>query len=157
MGALDAALRAINSEQSRSKRRIQGVAVLQYVAPIVIAAVFIALVSFIAEPARQRLMAVMIGGAGAAYLSAFGMGYWEFGFTATVTYCAYRGLTSYGFIGVGWLLHTGWDILHHVTGSPLLPFSATSSLGCAVCDPVIALWCFVGAPSLSEFLRGTTR
>jgi len=102
-------------------------------------------------------MAVMIGGAGAAYLSAFGMGYWEFGFTATVTYCAYRGLTSYGFIGVGWLLHTGWDILHHVAGSPLLPFSATSSLGCAVCDPVIALWCFVGAPSLSEFLRVTTR
>jgi hypothetical protein len=35
-----------------------------------------------------------------------------------VTYCAYRGLSSYGFIGVGWLLHTGWDALHHLYENP---------------------------------------
>ncbi len=123
-------------------------AVLQYVAPVLIGGIFVGLAGLIEEPARQKFMAVMIAGAGAAYLSAFGMGYWEFGFTAVVTYCAYRGLTSYGFISLGWLLHTAWDIAHHILGSPLLPFSGTSSLGCAICDPVIALWCFMGAPSL---------
>lgn len=128
-------------------------AVLQFIAPILIAGVFIAVVSYIKEPARQKFMAVMLAGAGAAYLSAFGMGYWEFAFTTAVTYCAYRGLTSYAFIGFGWLLHTGWDVLHHVAGRPLLPFSATSSLGCAICDPVIALWCFAGAVSLTEILN----
>jgi len=49
------------------------------------------------------------------------------------------------------LLHTGWDVIHHFYGNPIVPFVAKSSLGCAICDPVIALWCFVGAPSL---LRG---
>ena len=130
-------------------------ALLLYVAPVLIAGMFIALASLIREPARQRFMAVVVAGAGAAYLSAFGLGYWEFAFTAAVTYCAYRGLDSYSFIGAGWLLHTGWDILHHLSGSPLLPFSAASSLGCAICDPVIALWCFAGAPSL--FRRGQPR
>ena len=88
----------------------------------------------------------MVAGAGAAYLSAFGLGPWEFAFTMAMTHCAFRGLTSYGWIGVGWLLHTAWDVVHHLHGSPMLPFSVTSSLGCAICDPVIAVWCFAGAP-----------
>lgn len=125
---------------------------LQYLAPLLIAGIFVALVSCIREPARQKFMSVMIAGAGAAYLSGFGMGYWEFVFTSVVTYCAFRGLTSYTFIGFGWLLHTGWDLVHHVSGQPLLPFSAVSSLGCAICDPIIAVWCFTGAPSLSRIL-----
>ena len=118
--------------------------VLRFIAPTAIGAIFVALASLLPEPARKKFMAVMIAGAGAAYLSGFGMGFWEFGFTTAVTYCAFRGLTSYNFVGLGWLLHTGWDIVHHLSGSPLLPFSATSSLGCAICDPVIALWCFAG-------------
>jgi hypothetical protein len=65
-----------------------------------------------------------------------------------VTFLAYRGLKSYPVIGVGWLLHTGWDVLHHLYGNPIVPFVATSSLGCAICDPVIAAWCFAGAPSI---------
>src|SRR5215471_19312594 len=101
---------------------------VQYIAPVVIAGIFIVLASRIREPARQKFMAVMLAGAGAAYLSAFGVRYWEFVFTAAVTYCAYRGLASYSFIGLGWLLHTGWDVVHDLSGSPLLPFSATSSL-----------------------------
>lgn len=120
---------------------------IQYLAPVAIALVFIGLASLIAEPARQKFMAVMLAGAGAAYLSAFGMGGWEFAFTTAVTYCSFRGLKSYSWIGVGWLLHTAWDVVHHLHGSPLLPFAAMSSLGCAICDPVIALWCFAGAPS----------
>lgn len=130
-----------------------------YTSPVLVAGIFIALTSMIREPARRKFMAVMLAGAGAAYLSAFGMGFWEFAFTAAVTWCAFRGLGSYRFIGAGWFLHTGWDIVHHLSGSPLLPFSATSSLGCAICDPVIALWCFAGAPSILSNrieLTGTT-
>src|SRR5262245_24232304 len=94
-------------------------------------------------------MAMMIAGAGAAYLNG-GFGVWEFVFTAVVTFCAYQGLHSYSFIGVGWLLHTGWDVLHHLYGNPIVPFVSTSSLGCAICDPVIAAWCFLSAPSVFE-------
>ena len=74
-----------------------------------------------------------------------------------ITYCAYRGLRSYGFIGVGWLLHTGWDVLHHLYGNPIVPFVPDSSLGCAICDPVIALWCFAGGPSVYDLFRGSRR
>lgn len=123
---------------------------LQYIAPILVALVFIILTSLVKEPARQKFMVVMIAGASAAYLSAFGMGYWEFVFTSIVSYCAYRGFSSYTFIGIGWLLHTSWDIVHHNAGMPLLPFSETSSFGCAICDTLIALWCFMGAPSLPD-------
>ncbi len=128
-------------------------ALVRYAAPVAIGLIFITLASLLKEPARQKFMAVMIAGAGAAYLSAFAMGFWEFAFTTAVTYCAYRGLESYNWIGFGWLLHTGWDVAHHLSGNPLLPFSALSSLGCAICDPVVALWCFAGAPSLTNMLR----
>jgi hypothetical protein len=65
-------------------------------------------------------------------------------------------LSSYGFIGAGWLLHTGWDALHHLYGNPIVPFAPDSSLGCAICDPVIALWLFAGAPSVFGLLRRKT-
>jgi hypothetical protein len=120
--------------------------VMDVVAPILVALVFIAATSAFKEPHRRNFMAIMIAGAGAAYLNG-GFGVWEFLFTAVVTVFAYQGLTSYAFIGAGWLLHTGWDVLHHLYGTPIVPFVSTSSLGCAICDPVIAAWCFAGAPS----------
>ena len=61
-----------------------------------------------------------------------GFGVWEFAFLAAVTYSAFRGLQSYELIGVGWLLHTGWDVLRHLYGNPIVPFAADSSFGCAV-------------------------
>jgi hypothetical protein len=91
----------------------------------------------------------MIAGAGAAYLNG-GFGPWEFVFTAIVTFCAYKGLSSYHFIGIGWLLHTAWDVMHHLYGNPIVPFAPTSSAGCAITDTVIALWFFAGAPSVFE-------
>ena len=125
-----------------------------WVVPVIVAMVFILLVSLIKEPARQKIMAITIAGAGAAYLSGGGFGLWEMAFCVVVAVCAYQGLRSYRFIGIGWLLHAGWDILHHLYGNPLLPFDLTSSLGCAICDPVIALWCFAGALSMWEVMRG---
>ncbi len=124
--------------------------------PIVFALVYISLCSLFTEPNRQNFNAITIAGAGAAYLNG-GFGIWEFAFTIMVTYCAFRGLRSYNLIGVGWLLHTGWDVLHHLYGNPIVPFVADSSFGCAICDPVIALWCFAGAPSVYDLLRRNKR
>jgi hypothetical protein len=69
-----------------------------------------------------------------------------------LTYVAYRGLESWTFVGLGWLLHTAWDIVHHLLGHPI-PFAHDSSLGCAICDPVIAVWCLAGGPSVTSRLR----
>lgn len=127
--------------------------VIEWVAPVLVGLVYVALSSLIPEPGRQRFNAVMVAGAGAAYLSGGAVGLWEIAFTAVVTYCAYRGLTHYAWLGVGWLLHTGWDVVHHLVGAPILPSLPTSSFGCAVCDPVIAVWLFLGAPSVWSWRR----
>jgi hypothetical protein len=118
------------------------------VVAVLIGVAFVLLNSLIPEPARRHFNAIMVGGAGAAYLSGGGLGAWEFAFTAVVTYVAYRGLESWTFIGIGWLLHTAWDVVHHVRGEPIVPFAEHSSLGCAICDPVIAIWCLAGGPAL---------
>lgn len=125
--------------------------VLSVVAPILVGLVYIAVSSLFAEPARQKFNAVMVAGAGAAYLSGGALGYWELAFTAVVTFCAFKGLTNYTWLGVGWLLHTGWDIAHHLKGAPIIPALSHSSLGCAICDPVIALWMFRGAPPINAW------
>jgi Family of unknown function (DUF6010) len=123
------------------------------VAPIVVALLFILATSRFKEPNRRHFMAIMIAGAGAAYLSG-GFGVWELVFTAVVTACAYKGLNSYRFIGLGWILPTIWDVLHHLFGNPIIPFLPASSIGCAVCDLVIALWCFGGVPAGRLALSG---
>jgi Family of unknown function (DUF6010) len=120
---------------------------MELVAPVLVGIIYVSLCSFLEEPSRRNFNAIMVAGAGAAYLNG-GFGPWEFAFTAVVTFCAYRGLRSYNFIGLGWLLHTGWDVLHHLYGNPIVPFVPTSSLGCAICDPLIAIWCFAGGPAL---------
>ena len=126
---------------------------IQWFLPVIIAIAGIGLLSLLKEPGRRHLMAILVGGAGSAYLSGGGLGKWELAFCAVMSLCAYRGLGSYRFLGIGWLLHTAWDILHHLHGSPVLPFDPTSSLGCAICDPVLAVWCFAGAPSLYDIYR----
>ncbi|WP_228044639.1 DUF6010 family protein [Streptomyces ferrugineus] len=130
---------------------------MQYVAPIGVGLLYALLMSLIPQPHRRRFNAIMVAGAGAAYLSGGGLGGWEFAFTAVATCLAYRGLESWTFIGAAWLLHTAWDVVHHIKGNPIIPFLHTSSLGCAICDPVIALWCFAGGKTpreLLEWVRG---
>ncbi|MGW6905583.1 DUF6010 family protein [Streptomyces sp. NPDC054940] len=126
---------------------------MTYVLPALIGLVYVLLMCLVREPHRRRLNAVMVAGAGAAYLSGGGLGGWEFAFTALATYVAYRGLDSWAFIGIGWLLHTAWDVVHHLKGNPIVPFSHDSSLGCAICDPVIALWCLGGGRTPRELVR----
>jgi hypothetical protein len=116
-------------------------------APFIVAAVVIALMSLLREPARRRFNAIFVAGAGSAYLSG-GLGLWEFAFAAIACYAAYRGLESYHWIGAAWLLHTAWDVVHHLYGNPIIPFSPTSSAGCAITDTLLAVWFFRGAPTI---------
>ncbi|MCK2215465.1 DUF6010 family protein [Actinomadura sp. ATCC 31491] len=76
--------------------------------PIVIGIVAVCLLSLIPEPHRRRFNAVLVAGAGAAYLSGGGLGPAELALPAVMTYVAYRGLDSWAWIGAGWLLHTAW-------------------------------------------------
>ena len=120
--------------------------------PVIIAGLYILASSLMREPNRRSFNAIMIGGAGAAYLSG-GFGVWEFAFTGVVTLCAYKGLQSYRFIAIGWLLHALWDVMHHFYGNPIVPFAPTSSAGCAITDALIAIWFFADAPSVFDLIR----
>ena len=120
------------------------VGIIAWVAAVVVALVYIALTSQLAEPSRRHFNAIIVAGAGAVYLGG-GLGISECAFTVLATFLAYQGLRSYSSIGAAWLLHTGWDVVHHLYGKPIVPFLPTSSIGCAICDPVIAAWCFMGA------------
>jgi hypothetical protein len=120
---------------------------------VVVAIAFVLLVSLLEEPTRQRFMAIFVAGAGSAYLNG-GLGGWEFLFTGVATYVAYRGLESYRFIGAAWIMHTTWDVAHHLYGRPIVFFMPSSSAQCAVTDALIAVWFSAGAPSAYAMLRG---
>ena len=125
---------------------------LQIAAAPAIGVAFIAACSLLKEPSRRHFSAIMVAGAGAAYLSG-GFGAWEFAFCALMTFVAFRSLGDYRLVGAGWILHTIWDVLHHLYGNPIVPLVPASSLGCAICDPVLALWYFLGAPSVFQSVR----
>jgi ketosteroid isomerase-like protein len=128
----------------------------QLIAPLVVAGVAILLLAALREPTRQRFSAIIIAGAGAAYISG-GLGPWEFAFCAVMTVVAFRGLTDYRWIGAGWLMHSAWDVLHHLYGNPIIPIAPLSSFGCAVCDVALAVWYFAGAPSPYPWARARKR
>lgn len=109
--------------------------------PLVAALVFIFGMSRVPEPARQRFNAILVAGAGAAYLNG-GLGPWELAYLVPATFVAYRGLDDYRWIALGWLMHTGWDTVHHLYANPIWPWLPTSSAGCALFDGVIAVWFF---------------
>ncbi|WP_433789201.1 DUF6010 family protein [Actinoplanes sp. CA-252034] len=125
---------------------------MSIVAPILIGLLFILVMALFPDRARQKVNALLIAGAGAVYWSG-GLGGWEFPFGLVMIYVAYRGLASWRWIGVGWLLHTVWDVVHHLKGNPIIPFVPGSSFGCAICDPVIAVWCFAGGRSVVAVFR----
>ena len=122
------------------------------IGPIVVAIVFVTLCSLLKEPARRHFSAILIAGAGAAYLNGGLLG-WEFAFCTVMTWVAFRGLSNYRFIAAGWLLHTSWDVVHHLYGAPIVPFVPLSSLGCAICDPLLAVWYFYDARSVFTWMR----
>ncbi len=121
--------------------------VMDYVGPAVGAVVFVLVMSFVREPVRQRFNAIFVAGAGGVYLSG-GLGPWELLYPAIATPVAYLGLRSYRFIGIAWLMHSGWDLVHHLWGNPIWPFMPTSSFGCLIFDALIAVWFLAGAPTI---------
>ena len=98
------------------------------------------------EPARRSFNAILVAGASAAYLSG-GLGPWEVLYPAIASPAVYLGLRSYRFIGIAWLMHSAWDLVHHLWANPIWPFMPTSSFGCMIFDALIAVWFLAGAPS----------
>ena len=115
-----------------------------------IAGLYITIFSLVKEPNRQIINALIIAGAGATYWSG-GLGYYEFPLGIIMIYLAFKGLKNYKFLAFGWMVHTVYDVLHHFYGNPIVPMSPSSSAGCAICDPILALWLFMGAPSVFEW------
>jgi hypothetical protein len=111
------------------------------------ALVFIALMSVVPEPARQRFNAIFVAGAGAAYSTADSEGVVYIGIATLI---AYQGLSRYRYIGLAWFFHAGWDVIHHLYASPIWPWMPTSSAGCAVFDTVIGCWFFMNAPPVMK-------
>jgi hypothetical protein len=123
-----------------------------YFGPAIGGLAFIVLMSGVKEPARRAFNAILVAGAMGAYLSG-GLGPWELAFAALGTVVAYRALGSYRLIGVAWLMHSAWDLVHHFFGNPIWPFMETSSFGCCIFDAVIAAWFVAGAPPLVSWGR----
>ena len=115
--------------------------------PAIGAAVFMAIMSLVGEPARRRFNAIFAAGAVGAYIGG-SFGAWELLYPVMATPFVYLGLKSHRFIGIAWLMHAGWDLLHHLWGRPIWPFMRTSSFGCMIFDSLIAIWFLAGAPSL---------
>jgi len=121
--------------------------VMDYVGPAAGAAIFVVIMSLVKEPARRSLNAVVAAGASGVYLSG-GFGAWELLYPALTIPVVYLGLRSYRFVGLAWLIHSGWDLVHHFWGNPIWPFMPTSSFGCMIFDALLAVWCLAGAPSV---------
>jgi hypothetical protein len=119
---------------------------MDYIGPAIGAIGFLLLTSFVREPERRTFNAILVAGAGGVYLSG-GLGLWELLYPTVATPFAYLGLRSYRYVGVAWLMHSGWDFVHHMWGNPIWPFMPTSSFGCMIFDAIIALWFLAGAPS----------
>lgn len=120
---------------------------MDYVGPAIGAVLFVLGMSFVKEPVRRTLNAVLVAGSCGVYLSG-GFGVWELLYPALATPVVYVGLRSYRFIGFAWLMHAAWDLPHHLWGNPIWPFMPTSSFGCMIFDTLIAIWFLAGAPSL---------
>ena len=116
---------------------------------LVVAAIIILIMGFIPEPHRQSYNAIFVAGAGAAYLNG-GFGLWEFAFIGVASVVAFLGLRHYFWIGLAWVLHTVWDVAHHLYGNPIWHWAADSSAGCAALDLLLAAWFFAGAPSFMD-------
>jgi hypothetical protein len=109
--------------------------------------IFVLIMSRVPEPARRNLNAILVAGSCGVYLSG-GFGVWELAYPLLAMPIVYKGLRSYRFIGIAWLMHAAWDVVHHLWGNPIWPFMPTSSWGCMIFDAVIAIWFLAGASTL---------
>src|SRR5499427_8241572 len=119
-----------------------------YYGPAIAALCFVVIMTCVPERTRRAFNAILVAGTCGTYLNG-GFGLWELVYPLLATPVVYAGLRSYRFIGIAWLMHSVWDLAHHLWGNPLWPFMPTSSWGCMIFDSVICIWFFAGAPSLT--------
>jgi Family of unknown function (DUF6010) len=117
---------------------------LDVLRPAAAALLVVFLMSRIREPMRRKINAVLVAGFSTIYMGG-GLGPWELVYVVPASYVAYRAIDSYRFVALGWLMHPVWDMVHHLYGNPIWPWMPTSSVGCAVFDPIVAIWAFAVA------------
>jgi Family of unknown function (DUF6010) len=130
--------------------------VIDYAGPLFSAALFVVVMSQVKEPARRTLNAIFAAGATGVYFSG-GFGPWELLYPAIATPIVYLGLRSYRLIGLAWLMHACWDILHYFWGNPIWAFMPSSSFGCMIFDSFIAVWFLSGAPAIFALGKNSRR
>lgn len=123
-----------------------------FILAIILAPIFITIMSLLKEPLRQKINAGLIAVAGGAYINAGLMPFDQL-FNVLLVFIAYKGLQNYKFIALGWVIHTCWDIVHHFYGSPIDFAIPDSTNVCAFFDVFIAIWFYYGAPSVFEYVK----
>lgn len=125
---------------------------LTIIPPTIAAIVFVLIMSAVKEPIRQNFNAVGAAGFATLYASG-GFGMWEILYMPITVFAAYFGLKSYKWIGVVWLMHSGWDLTHHLYGNTIFHWAPSSSFGCFVMDALVSVWFFAGAPSVYDYFK----
>jgi Family of unknown function (DUF6010) len=116
------------------------------------ALIYIGVFSLIPEPSRRYLSIVALASGSSLYYDG-GLGAWDKLFWLGVMGLAFAGFRWYPAIGVGWIVHTIWDVLNFRVGHGLETNVLRINLHCAIFDPIIALWFAFGAPSVWELLK----
>ncbi len=103
-------------------------------------------IGFVDYQLRLNFASLMLAFCGGCYVNG------PFGKIETVAgslffLCAFIGLYNPLWIGFGWLLHGISDTFHHYADYPLVHWVWFSSLGCAIIDPMLAIYFFMGAPT----------
>ena len=126
--------------------------IMHFFIAVVFAPIFIAIMSLIKEPWRQKINAGLIAVAGGAYVNA-GLAPFDQLFNVLLVVVAYEGLQNYKFIALGWILHACWDIVHHFYANPIDVTMPYSSGVCGFFDTFIAIWFFFNAPSVFDYVK----
>jgi|GEM_PF-358698 len=114
--------------------------------PIPAAFLLVTVLSRLPRNVSLKLNALGVVGAGAAYIG-HGLGVVELLYTAVASMVlGWWALHSFRVIGLGWLMHVAWDVVHHAVATPIWPFLPSSSASCAVFDTVLAVWLLADAP-----------
>lgn len=104
------------------------------------------------HPWRARVSSAVAAFAGGVYLTG-PLGLAEVPLALCVLVFAILGQADIRALGVAWCLHAAVDVAHDLLAPPVLPAFPTFSVGCAVIDPLLAVWYFAGAPSLLDRWR----
>jgi Family of unknown function (DUF6010) len=123
-----------------------------FILALILAPIFITIMSLLKEPLRQKINAGLIAVAGGAYINAGLMPFDQL-FNVVLVFMAYKGLQNYKFIALGWIMHTCWDIVHHYYGNPIDFAIPDSTNVCAFFDVFIAIWFYYGAPSIFDYFK----